>query len=479
MSSQRGKTIIVALFTTLLAITLLSKMTFFVKGMEFQAGVHLANSGQTEIQIPPVGSITARTHLAPLKIVVRLENIDLDLLQQLLKEAPTPVILAEQIGQDLRDIARRYLLRLLLLGMAGGITGALMVSGRIRKQALCGAATGLCITLLLVGLTMGTYRAEKLRSPEFQGALEAAPWAIGLAENAFKKIDVLSEQMQVITANLSNIFKSIDNIQAFKQDKPDLLVLHVSDIHNNPVAHEFLAQIARSFPIDMIIDTGDLTDYGTPLEGELLKGFADLQIPYVFVPGNHDSPEIIKELSDYPQVRVLIGGTVEIKDLRVLAQADPAADAHEIKTPGPDAMEKSRDELARLWEEAPVKPHLAAVHNYAAAEALVGKIPLVLHGHNHQWSVKEDQGTVTIGAGTTGAAGLRALQAAKEIPYSVVLLHFKKDSHNELYLAAADTIRLYNMERGFTLERKLFPGDGNDKNMQNGAGQSIAKGVLP
>ena len=325
MSGQQARTIVVALMTALLVITLLGGMTFFVKGMECQVDLTLSYRGETEIEIPPVGSISARTHWTPVKIILRLENIDFDILRQLLKEAPSPAELEAQIREDLRKTARNYLLRLLLLGTLGGLAGAVIFTGAGKRAAWHGAAAGLCITLLLFGLTIGTYRAEKLRSPEFQGALKAAPWAIGLAENVFKKINVLGAQMQVVAANLEYIFESIDNMEALKQEKADLLVLHVSDIHNNPVAHKFLTQIAESFPIDMVIDTGDITDFGTPLEGELLRGLMDLQIPYLFVPGNHDSPEVAKELSGYPQVQVLTGGIVDVQGLRVLGQADPSS----------------------------------------------------------------------------------------------------------------------------------------------------------
>jgi len=448
--------IVAALLTALLFISLLGRMSFMVEGMEFEVALKLFNKGETQINIPPVGSLSAHTHLTPVKIMIGLENIDIDVLQQLLKEAPSSTALAAQIKKSLQKAAAVYLLRLVLLGVLGGLTGAALVCGNKKRPAVQGAAAGLCISILLLGFTYGTYRVDKLQSPEYHGALKAAPWVIGLAENAFQKFNVLGEQMQVIAVNLNNIFESIDEIEPLSEEKGDLLVLHVSDIHNNPAAHKFLLQIVKTFPVDLVIDTGDITDYGTPVEGQLLKGLTDLEVPYLFVPGNHDSPDVIKELSRYPQVQVLTGGTVDVQGLRILALADPSSGSRQIGTASPEVMEKSRERMLRLWEESAKTPHVAAVHDFTIADPLVGKVPLILYGHSHQFSIKEESGTVLVCAGTSGAAGIRGLQAVKEIPYSVVLLHFKRNEQNELYLTATDTIKLYNLEKGFTLERKLF-----------------------
>ncbi|WP_272008793.1 phosphodiesterase [Roseovarius sp. ZX-A-9] len=49
------------------------------------------------------------------------------------------------------------------------------------------------------------------------------------------------------------------------------------------------AILPRLDPVDCAIITGDLTDYGTPAEYARLKRIlAELQLPYLAIPGNHD-----------------------------------------------------------------------------------------------------------------------------------------------------------------------------------------------
>ncbi|MCR4440898.1 MAG: metallophosphoesterase [Peptococcaceae bacterium] len=456
MNNQTARAVMMALFMSLLFTTFLSGMTFNLKGMDFKTEVSFYAKGITEIQFPPVGSITAHTHWAPLKLKLVLQNIDLDELQQLIDEAPAPVHLIAQLKDELRKVLYNYVRRLLFLAALGGLLGAALICGRQLKPALWGAAAGLLLSAALISMTLSSYQVEKLKTPEYHGALRAAPWVIDMAEAAFNKFNLLGDQMQVIAANLYAVFEKIERIKPLEQEKADLLVLHVSDIHNNPAAHRLIQQIVKSFPVDLIIDTGDITDYGTPLESRLLTGLADLKVPYVFIPGNHDSPEIKKILAAYPQVQVLSGGIIEIHGLRILGMADPASSSRSVAPPDPASENTARAKLLSLWEEAETKPCLVAVHNFNLAEPLAGMVPLILYGHSHQYMIGEEKGTVLVNAGTTGGAGLRGLQVAKEIPYSVVLLYFQRDEKNELRLAAADTIKIYNWEKGFTLERKLF-----------------------
>lgn len=456
MVSHRLNTLIMSVIFALLFIFLLGDMTFSLQGIEFNASLIPSKKGLTEIMIPPVGSISAQTHPLPIKIELILQNINIEMLQKLIMEAPLSSELTQSIKVDLQDIALVFVLHLFFLAGLGGMLGAVLVSGKNIKLAIYGAIYGIILVILLVGVTFITYRAENLRTPEYHGALKAAPWAIDLAEEAFQKFNELGEQMRIIAANLYNVFEQIDKIKPINEENDALLVLHVSDIHNNPAAHKFIEQIVESFPVDMVIDTGDITDYGTPIESQLLTGLSDIKIPYLFIPGNHDSPQTIKDLSKYPQVQVLTGGIVDVQGLRILTVADPASTTTAITMSDPNIIAETKAKLKSFWEEAANKPNILAVHNYILAEELRGLVPVILFGHTHQYMIREETGSVLINAGTTGAAGLRGLQATKGIPYSVVLLHFIRDENNELILSATDTIKLYNFEKGFILERNLF-----------------------
>ena len=102
---------------------------------------------------------------------------------------------------------------------------------------------------------------------------------------------------------------------------------------------------------------------------------------------------------------------------------------------------------------------IVAVHSYEVASFLAGRVPVILHGHDHRLSVREEAGTVVVDAGTTGGAGLRGLASEKAPPLTVALLHFaKRDGESLPELVAVDTIRVSGVGRGFTIERRLISG---------------------
>ena len=95
-------------------------------------------------------------------------------------------------------------------------------------------------------------------------------------------------------------------------DADTLRILHISDIHNNVAAMNFVQELAADFHADAVIDTGDLTDYGLPVEATLSKGLARLPMPYLFVAGNHDSAGHRARRPRPPQRDILDGQRVDL-----------------------------------------------------------------------------------------------------------------------------------------------------------------------
>src|SRR5690625_6848227 len=67
-----------------------------------------------------------------------------------------------------------------------------------------------------------------------------------------------------------------------------ITVLHISDVHDNPQAFDVVEELDSQFAIDLVIDTGDIVSWGTQFENDLLHPIGRLDVPYVFVSGNHD-----------------------------------------------------------------------------------------------------------------------------------------------------------------------------------------------
>ncbi|NLG85131.1 MAG: metallophosphoesterase, partial [Firmicutes bacterium] len=236
----------------------------------------------------------------------------------------------------------------------------------------------------------------------------------------------------------------------------DLRVLHVSDIHNNPAAYKLIAALAEGFAVDLVVDTGDLTDYGTPLEGGLAAAIARLKVPYVFVPGNHDSPEVISRLRRLKNVVVLAGRPVKVKGLWLLGLPDPAAMTWTNEAPLEGVLARAGEELLSTWEASTVKPDLVVAHNFAMLRPLLGKAPVLLHGHDHRASLQEMEGSLIVDAGTSGAAGYRGLASEKAVPYTLNLQYWRKEAGGSFRLVAVDAISLDGLGGRLQVTRKVI-----------------------
>jgi predicted phosphodiesterase/uncharacterized membrane protein len=450
---QRIGAAIVVVFTALALVGLFNKMDFSIEAFEFEIQLELPDHGVTEISIPPLGSISVATHNTPVRLHLTLKNISLDLLGNILENISDQQELVDMFQTKGSYILRFYILRLLLLAFLGGIAGALLLRFTDPLAYLCSGLVGLLtVGMLLVG-TYSTYQIEEFRTPQFNGALEAAPWMIGLAEEALSRVRDLSDQMQVMSGNLNNMFERMEAVEPLGIVSGKVKILHVSDIHNNPIALDLIKQIVDNYGVDYIIDTGDLSDYGTSLEGMLTGELAALPVPYIFVPGNHDSPATVEALEKHDNIVVLNEEVVELFGIKVFGMADPASYSNLLMIPSDERFSGHIDQVKKMVSE--LKPDIVAVHRPSQARSLAGFSPVILHGHDHSHQIQLYKDSILIDAGTTGAAGVRGLQVHQEVPYTMVLLHMDQE-HRGWMLSATDTLSFFSRTGKLSLERRLF-----------------------
>ena len=353
------------------------------------------------------------------------------------------------------DASRRFVARLLALAALGGLAAGLALPGRSARRALAGALIGL-VTVAVPGLVVvKTYDLKAWRQPKYTGMLATAPWLLGTLEEKLNDLDAFRAEIRNLARNLHEFYSKVDGWQPVKLGNGTVKVLHVGDVHNNPAALDLIAQVVRDFRVDLIVDTGDLTDLGTPIEATLVSRVGSLGVPYVFVPGNHDSSSVQSELRSRPNVKIVDDGVVEIEGLRILGAAEPAAYQFTAEpVTGRRLAEFSRRVAAR-YNALAAPPQIVAVHSIEQAKALIGDAPLILTGHTHQSSLTRKKGTVIDDVGTTGAAGMRNFKVKEGPPYSLKVLYFSERSKK---LLAVDSLTLSAASRDFALERRLIAG---------------------
>ncbi len=445
-----------AIAGAIMLLNLFGRVTFHLNALEVEFSAGISGSGYTRLTIPPVGEIKAQTHRGPLAVRVALQNIDLPGLKKTLAETPAQQELLDLARLEFSSVIKKFVFKALVLGFLGGLVGVLILQRRQLRDYITGSLIGLLTVAVLLTNTYYTYDLKRFQNPQYEGMLKAAPWMIGLVQQSLDTVDTWGEQLRVVTDNLYGLFERMDTLETIgPAGEGDLKVLHVSDIHNNPAAFDFIEQVTRTFGVDMVIDTGDLSDFGTSIELAAMERIRKIDVPYIITPGNHETAAAIRDLQQMPNVKVLAGSTIQVKGLDIAGIADPAGYANDVKTPDEQLLKKYAGKLTEIIAKAPRKPVVVAVHNNRLARELIGKAQVVLHGHNHRYKIDVIDKTVLINAGTTGAAGFGGLETKKEIPFSVVLLHFRRDG-DRYRPVSADTIKVSNLQSGFSLERRVF-----------------------
>jgi hypothetical protein len=76
----------------------------------------------------------------------------------------------------------------------------------------------------------------------------------------------------------------------------------------------------------------------------------------------------------------------------------------------------------------------------------------VVGGHNHRRSEREDDGTILLTVGSTGATGVGSFTVDEDHPYEAEVLRFVDGE-----LIGVDYLTLSGVQGEFTIDRTLYP----------------------
>ncbi|MFO7318868.1 MAG: metallophosphoesterase family protein [Limnochordia bacterium] len=423
-------------------------------------------SGTTELRFPPLGAAAAATHRGPGRLVVSLEEIDFDALADILAQPAGDGTVEAFRGMAFEAArrARAFALRLIGLGLAGGAAGGAvllaLLKPRLAAVARAAGLAGLSGALalgLLAAWAWATFDPSAFRSPTYRGALASLPWVVDAVQQAVGQVEEVGERLRTLARSVYQMYQRIEALPPpLALEEADVTILHITDIHNHPAAMDVAREIARAFSVDFAVNTGDLTDLGTRLEAELLRGLREFPVPHLFVTGNHETPEVAAALSLIEPVRLIDGQMVEASGVRILGIGDPAAAGPSASALTPAEAKMLAEEINGALAGMTERPDILALHNHRVASAIrPGLVPLVLFGHSHAPGVSFRGGTAYVNAGTTGGAGVRGFQGEEPVRISLAVIYLSLDGG--VRPLAVDVIRLSPIAEGFVLERHLAP----------------------
>jgi predicted phosphodiesterase len=382
--------------------------------------------GRTEIQLPPFGHLTADTHWAPLWLRATLQDVEVHRLTTTLSDHGLQG-LADQVETDALARLRSLAIRVLFAAAAGALALGLLAFRRdFRRVAIAVVAA-----LVAVGgsqvLALTTFHTDAFLHPTYSGSLALAPKLIGPVQAASRNIDAFREQLTRVVDGAVGAYTSV-------QASPlghtgEIRVLHISDIHDSPVGYDFARQIAAGFDVDLVLDTGDVTSFGTPAENLILQNVPEFDRPYVFVRGSHDSTELQNEMAKIHNAVVLDGTTATVDGITFYGLGDPVFISNRSTPLDTAAFARiSRSACPRILADVqalPSPPDVVAVHDKKMAECLAGFTPLLVSGHLHVNAAWVDGGTQYLQVGTTGGGGPILTNDAGPQPLSAQVLYFR------------------------------------------------------
>ncbi|MCV2490314.1 metallophosphoesterase [Geodermatophilus sp. YIM 151500] len=385
--------------------------------------------GGADLAIPPLGSLAVDAYDGPLRLEIQLRRIDEVRVQSLVSSPAALDRVVDEVSADLRSAVVRLVWTTTGAAVLGAAGAALLLTRRRREPAI---AAGLSVVLLAgtAGIGAATWRPEALSQPTYTGLLVNANSLIGSAEDIVARFDAYRASLEDLVGNVTTLYATIAALPAPPSaDADSTVLLHVSDLHLNPAGFDLVAQLVDQFEVDGVLDTGDITDWGSEPENQLIGSVGAFGVPYVYIRGNHDSSVTAGLIAAQPGTAVLDGSDVTVGGVRVVGAADPRFTPD--KSSGDDGsgsdelLQATGEELADFAASLDPAPAVALVHDPKTAEPLDGVVPLVLAGHTHDRRVTElDEGTVLMVQGSTGGAGLRALEGEYPEPLTCTVLYF-------------------------------------------------------
>lgn len=428
----------VATLGALLGLAVGAQRTEHLGPLLVEARVGFSLTGDSVIDVPPLGSIVIDSHDGPLRLSAEVVRLDPAVTESALSGGGIDTTLGE-VGGQVRGILLKAYLQAMAAAVIGASLAVLVVWRRPRRAAVTAAVVA---GVLVLGAAAGaaTWNNRSLSEPRYTGLLVFVPQVVGNAGDIVDNFTQYGDQLGDLVTNVAKLASTLQSLPTLPQDAGSIRVLHVSDIHLNPSVWPIMRSIIEQYDVDLMVDTGDIADHGTQAENQLLTPIGSLGVPYVYIRGNHDSASTAAAIADIPDTYVLDDEIVDVAGLTIAGIGDPRFTPDRSTESDDAAVVDSGQQLASTIEASSDRVDFALVHDPAAAEPLAGVVPLVLAGHTHERDERDlGEGTKLLVQGSTGGAGLRALETEDPTPLTLTVLYFDASTHD---LTARDEFTL-------------------------------------
>lgn len=408
--------------------------------LAIDAEITPAWSGDTVLQVDPLGTLIFETHTAPLRVAVDVRSVELEALEQIVQNPAALNSLQAQLTDDFDSALRRAAVRTAIVAVLGAIVVGGLAFRSVRRALLAGAVAVGAVGLSY-GLVLLTFDRDAIQEPQYTGLISTAPRLVGTVDAITANFGSYTNQLATLVTNVTRVYDATLSLPTYAPTDDTIRVLHVADLHLNPAAWPIIRAVAEQYQVDVIVDAGDIADHGTAAESRYVAPIGTLDWPYVFVKGNHDSVLTVAAIEEHPNAIVLDGDPVSVAGLRFLGAPDPRFTPDQsTRGTADEALRPATQELADRARSLSVRPDVLVFHDPTDADLFEDTAPVVLAGHAHsRRDIVLDDGARVFVQGSTGGAGLRGLQHEDPTPVTLSVLYFDPETKE---LAAWDDITL-------------------------------------
>jgi predicted phosphodiesterase len=416
-----------------IGVTVGGRVDVGVGPVQTRMSIGTAWTGDSVVSVPPLGRLTLNSHDGPVRLDALVTRINTRDAREIFNDPASLNGLPERVAHDVRSGVRKLVIRAAVAGMLGSLVlGALVFRRRLRR-AFYACLVSAVVILGCGGWAAATFHPQAIDEPRYDGLLAIAPSMVGDARDIVTDFQKYQKQLAKIVTNVSRLYDVTSTLPAFTPDPSTIRVLSVSDLHDNPAGWDVMRSVTKQFQVDVIVDSGDITDHGLAAENAYLEPMASMGVPYVWVRGNHDSGVTQRGVAAEPNGIVLDNQVKEVAGLRFAGIGDPrftpdkSTTAHSVPVDVAQTGLALRDLITRQPSFAPVD--VAVIHDPDGGVEVDGAAPLVLAGHLHSRSQRRlEHGTLLFVQGSTGGSALRALERGKPTPIKLSVLYFDRET---------------------------------------------------
>jgi predicted phosphodiesterase len=396
-----------------------------------------ATTGESVVDLSPLGAVKFDTHDTPLRFRASIDDFESSAARKAARTGKLPDT------KEIQDAAPKA------LGFAGGTillvaagSGALL-AGLVRRRWSAVAVGAVAPVLVLGGVIYASWKSFDLQTadPSCTGAIGLACEGVARVRETVNNKDTQTTEIGAAAKNLANFYiGAVGNDQETKDSTYRILL--TSDIHLNPSALGFAANLAEAFDVNAVVNVGDDADWGGAV-GNITGGAKEFDVPFIWVRGNHDS--LVTQRDSKNNGAVVLDDSSFVQDgFNYWGIGDPTftpkADKTVVRLGEKQYKQKwSKDVLAPAVGKLPAQPDIIAVHDPAMLDALTTRPTLTLTGHTHKFKAttgRNPDGTpwAVVTNGSTGGAGLRVLDTGQERPMQACIIWLDKETKDPQFL---------------------------------------------